>query len=266
MRGTITWGVVSVLLLAASCSSGASTQTAQSPQTSQPAQTSPPVQTTPTPSTTATTSDYHPVIDPKKFTSHVTNSYFPLKPGNTLIYDGTRDGKPTHTEMAVTRQTRTIMGITCVVIRDVVTSNGALVEKTTDWYAQAADGAVWYFGEATAEYVNGQISNTHGSWEGGVDGAQPGIIMEAAPKAGDVYKQEFRPGIAEDTARVLKTDGTLKVGGKTYPKLVVTEDTNPLAPDKRDQKNYAPGIGLLHTIRESTGHHEVMAYTTTRTG
>jgi hypothetical protein len=50
------------------------------------------------------------------------------------------------------------MGVSTVVVRDVVTSNGALVEKTTDWYAQQRNGDVWYFGEATAEYENGKIA------------------------------------------------------------------------------------------------------------
>jgi hypothetical protein len=166
--------------------------------------------------------------------------------------------------MKVTTETRVIMGVKCVVVRDDVTSNGALVEKTTDWYAQASDGSVWYFGEATAEYVNGAVSSTQGSWEAGVDGAQPGIIMEAAPRTGDNYRQEYRPGIAEDMAKVIKTNSTTKVGGVTYKNVVVTEDTNPLAPDKQDEKQYAPGVGLIYTVRVSTGHREVSSYTTTR--
>lgn len=257
MRTTVSaLGLLSTAALVAACGSSGG----------KPAATSPTTNPTTTPSSAATVANYRPQIDPGKFTTSITNPYFPLKPGHTLVYDGTRDGKPQHTEMQVTSETRMIMGVKCVVIRDVVTSSGALVEKTTDWYAQATNGAVWYFGEATAEYVNGAVSNTNGSWEGGVDGAQPGIIMEAAPKAGDVYKQEFRPAIAEDRAKILKTNGTLKIGGKTYTKLVVTEDTNPLAPDKRDEKMYAPGIGLLHTVRDRTGHHEVSQYTTTRVG
>jgi hypothetical protein len=209
---------------------------------------------------------YHPVIDPARFSARITNPYFPLRPGTTLVYDGVRDDKPQHTEMTVTHETRMIMGVRCVVVRDDVTSSGALVEKTTDWYAQASDGSVWYFGEATAEYVNGQVSNTQGSWEAGVDGAQPGIIMQARPTVGDSYRQEFRPGIAEDTAKILKTTFSTKVAGVTYHNVVVTEDTNPLAPDKQDEKQYAPGVGLIYTVKVSTGHKEVSSYTTKRVG
>lgn len=256
MRKLPGWTSLALIAAVTACSSGKpQSQPSHAPQVT-------PSSAAPSASSVA----YHPLIDPMKFSSVVTNPYFPLRPGQTLIYDGIRDGKPQHTEMKVTSETRVIMGVRCVVVRDDVTSNGALVEKTTDWYAQASDGAVWYFGEATAEYVNGAISNTQGSWEGGVDGAQPGIIMEAAPKVGDNYKQEFRPGIAEDTAKILTTSGTAKVRAKTYTRVVATEDTNPLAPDKRDTKQYAPGIGLVYTIKESTGHHEVSSYTGTRVG
>ena len=30
-------------------------------------------------------------------------------------------------------------------------------ELTFDWYAQDAEGNVWYFGEDTAEYNNGEL-------------------------------------------------------------------------------------------------------------
>jgi hypothetical protein len=242
-----------VALGLAGCSGASSGQ--PNPQVPQPV---------PTKAAPSASSTYHPTIEPTKFSSVITNRYFPLRPGTTLIYDGIRDGKPQHTEMKVTAETRVIMGVKCVVVRDDVTSNGALVEKTTDWYAQASDGSVWYFGEATAEYVNGSVSSTQGSWEAGVDGAQPGIIMEADPRTGDSYRQEYRPGIAEDTAKIIKTSFTTKIGGVTYKNVVVTEDTNPLAPDKQDEKQYAPRVGLIYTVRVSTGHREVSSYTTTR--
>ena len=52
------------------------------------------------------------------------------------------------------------------------------LEDTDDWYAQDRDGNVWYFGEATTSFEGGSPS-TKGSWEAGVDGALPGIVMPA---------------------------------------------------------------------------------------
>jgi hypothetical protein len=220
----------------------------------------------PVSSAASTTALYHPSIDPSRFTDRVTNRYFPLKAGTTLVFEGLRDGQPQRTEMAITNETKVVMGVKCLVIRDSNTSNGALVEKTTDWYAQADNGDVWYFGEATAEYTNGAVSSTKGSWEAGVDGAQPGIIMKADPKPGDRYRQEYRPGVAEDMATVSRIEPSVQVTGGTFQNAVVTEDRNPLDPDKLDTKKYAAGVGLVHTVRERTGHHEEAAYVKTIAG
>ena len=210
-----------------------------------------------------TTAYYHPTIDPSQFSPSVTNKYFPLTPGTTLVYDGARDGEPQHTEATVTAETKTIMGVHCVVVRDVVTRNGVLAEKTTDWYAQAANGDVWYFGEATAEYAQGSIKSTKGSWEAGVDSAQPGIILKGTPRVGDSYRQEYRPGEAEDVAKVLRIDPSVQVPGGTFGDVVVTEDSDPLNPDKIDEKRYASGVGLVYTRRDRAGHHEDSSYVKT---
>ncbi len=163
----------------------------------------------------------------------------------------------------MTTETKVIQGVTCVIVRDTVTSNGALVELTVDWYAQAANGDVWYFGEDTKEYTNGAVSSTHGSWEAGVDNAQPGVVMEANPKVGDFYHQEFRPGEAEDMAKVLQLDATKQVPGGSFTNVLVTEDSDPLNPDKTDEKSYASGVGLVYSKRIRTGHNEEMFYTKT---
>ena len=62
-----------------------------------------------------------------------------------------------------------------------------LIEETFDWYAQDKEGNVWYMGEDSKEYENGKVVSTEGSWEVGVDGAKPGIMMEANPQVGHSY-------------------------------------------------------------------------------
>ena len=84
--------------------------------------------------------------------------------------------------MIVTSDTKLILGVPCTVVHDVVKVNGKITEDTYDWYAQDKHGNVWYFGEDTKSYDNGHVS-TEGSWEAGVDGAKPGIIMFANPDA-----------------------------------------------------------------------------------
>jgi len=226
-----------------------------SPGAAQPPTTAP---TSVAPSTT-TAAPYNPTVNAADFGPRIDHPYFPLTPGTVRVFEGTRDGKPMRTEYTVTHRTRQVMGVKCVVVEDVVTSNGALVEKTEDWFAQKRDGSVWYFGENTAEYVNGVVSSTHGTWEAGVDGAVPGVIMRAHPRVGNAYYQEFRPGEAEDRAKILTLDSAVKVPAGSYTKVITTEDSDPLNPDKTDKKWYAPGVGVVHSVRIGSAHHESMS-------
>jgi hypothetical protein len=204
---------------------------------------------------------YAPEIDPKNFTDQITNQYFPLEPGTTFIYEGTRDGQPRRDEMMVTKDTKMIMGVRCIVVRDIATTPTELVEKTADWYAQDTDGNVWYFGEDTAEYKNGAVTSTAGTWMAGVDGALPGIIMKASPKVGEGYRQEYRPGVAEDFAKVVQVDATMDTPAGKYDGVLVTEDIDLLDKAKLENKYYAPGVGFVATDGMINGHHEVRKLT-----
>jgi len=106
-------------------------------------------------------------------------------------------------EVTVTDKTKQILGITATVVHDVVTEGGAVVEDTFDWYAQDADGSIWYLGEDTAEFEGGEIVTREGSFEAGVDGALPGILIPADPEPGMKYRQEYYAGEAEDNGEIL---------------------------------------------------------------
>lgn len=188
---------------------------------------------------------YGPAIDAARFSSRVDNRYFPLAPGTRWVLAGVGDAEGEVDTMEVLDETRTVMGVECVVVSDVVSVDGDPVEITRDWYAQDADGNVWYFGEETAEYENGEIVSTAGSWEAGVDGAQPGIIMPADPQLGVIYRQEFYVGEAEDVAMVVELGATAETPFETFDDVLVTEDWTPLEPEVRERKSYAPGIGLV---------------------
>jgi hypothetical protein len=174
------------------------------------------------------------------------------------VYSGLKDGVRQIHNTTVTRKTRVVMGVKTVVIEDVVTENGKLAEKASDWYVQDKKGNVWYFGEATADYSpTGVVTSTKGSWEAGVDGAKPGIVMQADPKVGPEYYQEFRPGIAEDKGKVLSLGKTLTIGKKTYTNVIQTLDRNPLDTSIVSNKWYAKGVGLIQTKRTGSSHKEL---------
>jgi hypothetical protein len=187
-----------------------------------------------------------PAINPDNFVRRVTNPFFPLRPGTTFIYEGTTDGIATSNQTYVTHDKKTILGVTTTVVHDQAFEAGVLVEDTFDWYAQDVDGNVWYFGEDTKELdPSGNVISTEGSWEAGVDGAQPGITMEAHPQEGDRYYQEFAPGVAEDQAQVLSLDESVCVRYGCFNNVLLTKEWTQLEPGVVENKYYAAGVGFI---------------------
>ncbi len=193
----------------------------------------------------ASTPDYHPVLDPANFVPAVTNPYYPLPVGRTLVYEGIKNGQTQVDTVVVTGQTKVILGITATVVSDVATHDGNLLEKTFDWYAQDKQGNVWYLGEDTTAFLANGKTDTSGSWQAGVHGAEPGVIMEANPQIPDAYRQELLVGQAEDTAWVVEVGGTITVPyGKLRNTLTTLEATR-IEPGAYDRKVYAAGIGIV---------------------
>jgi hypothetical protein len=202
----------------------------------------------PAPSRSAT--GYNPVLDPASFVSTVDNPYFPLPPGTTYVFEGIRDGKGQRDAFAVTSETKVVMGITSVVVRDTATriADGRLIEKTDDWFAQDKDGNVWYMGEDTKLYdPTGKVKSTEGSWEAGVDGALPGIVMPGNPQTPSTYRQEFYPGHAQDMAWIVDLSQSVKVPYKSFDHVLETLEWSPLEPDVIEKKYYVSGIGLVYS-------------------
>jgi hypothetical protein len=166
-------------------------------------------------------------------------------PGTTLVYRGLSDGEREVVTIEVTGATKEILGVTCVVVKDTVEIAGEIHELTFDWYAQDVDGNVWYMGEDSKEYEDGKVSSTEGSWEAGVDGALPGVIMPATPEVGLAYTQEHYAGEAEDKGRVVALGRTVRVPYGSFDDVLVTEDWTPLEPRFLEHKHYAPGIGVV---------------------
>jgi hypothetical protein len=190
---------------------------------------------------------YTPTITPSDFSQVIDNPYMPFKPGTTYIYDGTKDGEKQRDDVTVTSDTKVILGVTCVVVLDQVTANGDVIEKTFDWYAQDNAGNVWYFGEDSTSYEDGKASK-EGSWEAGVDGAWPGIVMPAQPKIGDIYRQEYQRGVAEDMAEIIAVTGSATVPYGAFDNILVTKEWTPLEPGIEEEMTYAPGIGNISAV------------------
>jgi hypothetical protein len=200
-------------------------------------------------------------LDPADFSVEIDNAYWPMQPGSRWVYRETdADGTEQQVVVTVTDDTRTVMGIEARVVRDVVTEDGELVEDTFDWYAQDDDGNVWYLGEETKEYEDGEVTTTAGSWEAGADGALPGIIVPADPEVGMRYRQEYYAGEAEDSAEVLSISELAEVPYGTFDDVLLTKDFTPLDPEILEYKLYARGVGpvLVLGISGGSGREELV--------
>jgi hypothetical protein len=203
-------------------------------------------------------------LDPADFTSEIDNPWMPFAVGAKWVYRETDgEGGEQNVEVTVLDETREIMGIEARVVHDVVTEDGELVEDTFDWYAQDSDGNVWYLGEDTTEFEDGKVATTAGSWEAGVDGAQPGILVPTEPEDGMTYRQEYYAGEAEDMAGVLSTDEKVEVPLGSYDGVLLTKEWTALEPDILEHKFYANGVGvvLALTISGGSDREELVSYT-----
>ncbi len=204
-------------------------------------------------------------LDPADFTTEIDNPYFPLAVGSRWVVRVTdTKGLEQREVITVTDQTKRIAdGVEARVVHDVVSEDGEPVEVTDDWYAQDSDGNVWYFGEDTAEYENGKVSDRSGSFEAGVNGADAGIAMLAQPEVGQTYREEYYKGHAEDRSRVLALDQQAQVPFGHFADILLTEDYSPIEPNVLELKFYAKGIGqvLAQTVSGGSEREELISYT-----
>jgi hypothetical protein len=216
----------------------------------------------PSPPTWVLHGTYVPTIKPADFVATVDNRYFPLKPGTAFHYRGVRDGTAQTDDMLVTSQIKVVLGVKCTVVRDTVSEHGKPLERTFDWYAQDKHGNVWYMGEDSLELKNGRFVKASDSWQAGVDGAQPGIIMPGNPRVGDVYRQEYYPPDALDQAKVLATTARVRVPSGSFSRALRTIEWSPVEP-QLEEKYYVAGLGEVKEEVVQGGHErfELIAMT-----
>jgi len=211
-----------------------------------------------------------PQFDPASFGTPVDNTYLPMAIGDTYRYEAEEEDGTIINEVTNTGAPKVILGVTCMVIYDVewldVEGVGlVMLEETDDWYAWDNDGNVWYFGEDTVEYEydddwNLIDTSTEGSWEAGVDGAEPGILMLADPRPGVSYRQEYYEGEAEDMGKVLTLNAKVSIEFGEFEDCLKTKEWTALEPGEIEHKYYAPDIGLIYIeeLKGKTVHVELV--------
>ncbi len=203
---------------------------------------------------------YQPDVSPSRFPNptNITNPYYPVGNGQKYIYEGQSPDGLEHIEEQRLNITRVVNGITCVVVNFKAFIDGKLVEEADDWYAQDVDGNVWYFGEDVNNYnPDGTIKDHGGSWEAGIDGAKPGLLMPANPVLGMSYREEYYFNEAEDEAEITGVNLTVTVPYGTFTNCIRTHNFTELEPDLNEEKFYASGIGFIKEI-DLTDNFEIV--------
>lgn len=187
---------------------------------------------------------FKPPFDAGNFVAHVANKYFTLEPGTKFTFvKKTRNGTE-RSEVVVLKEKKAIMGVSTTVVWDRVWLNDKLLEDTRDWYAQDRDGNVWYFGESVANYKDGKLVDYAGTWEAGVDGAKPGIIMPAIPKVGLTYQQEYAKGKAEDMGTIMALGQQISVPQGVLDDCVQVRDWSRIERTANEYKYFCPAVGF----------------------
>jgi hypothetical protein len=187
------------------------------------------------------------VCDPSQggFSLNINNPYFPLVPGSRLVLDGDDNGTALHLEITVLDSTVDVAGVTTRILEERETEGGELVEVSRNFFVQASDGSVCYYGEDVDIYQGGVIVAHSGQWRAGEAGARPGIMMPASPAPGMTFRQEIAPGVAEDRAEIRAVGETVTVPAGTFVATVRFLETTPLEPGSTTVKVFAEGVGLI---------------------
>jgi hypothetical protein len=202
---------------------------------------------------------YAPNVMPGALSAEITNPLSPAPVGAKWTYEAVTDEGLERIEISVEAATQQVWGVAARVVRDTAYRDDVMIEDTWDWFGQDGDGNIWYLGEDTSEYENGAVVSTLGSWEAGVRGALPGVVMLASPQVGDVYRQEYLTGEAEDYALVVSMDSRVSVRAGTFTNCLKTRDLSAIDPELDEFKYYCPNVGLT-LVEEDEVREELVSY------
>ena len=191
--------------------------------------------------------------------STIDNPFFPFQPGGRKVFAGGDHGTKTAAVDLYLTETKVFdwngTPVECRILRETAFEDGELVESSDNYFAQADDGTVYYFGEVVDNYVDGVIDNHGGSWlVGGPtlpsdppetgNAPDPAVFMPADPQVGDVFKPEDLFPIVDETAEVVAADLDVIVPAGKYDGAISIQESSRLA-EGTELKWYAPGVGVV---------------------
>jgi len=193
----------------------------------------------------------------------ITNSYSPFVIGRTKVFEIRRGNVDAGVVDSYLPDVRVFdwsgTPVACRTLQEMEVEDGEVVEISRNYFAQADDGSVYYFGETVDIYEDGVIVSNDGSWLVGgpaagdpVDTAaavDPGLFMPAHPEAGDVFKPEDLFPVVDESDEILKVEKTVVVPFGQFVDCLKIEESSLLS-DGTEVKWYAPEIGVIRGKEE----------------
>lgn len=204
------------------------------------------------------------------FTTVSTNPYWPMGVGYQLVLTAEEDGETHINQVTSLNVSVVIAGVTTRVVEEREFVDDELSEVTWNYFAQASDGTICYFGEDVDIYEEGGISH-EGAWCAATPGNAPGIFMPADPKPGMKFQIEVAPGIAEDEGKIVGI-GPIEVPLGRFEETIRLREFNALESAK-DYKIHAAGTGIivdgtqeLQNVNQTAGVPELPTLTVQQCG
>ncbi len=197
----------------------------------------------------------------------IDNRYMPFREHRIRLYEQVSGDGDLHVIDIFRSDTRTFSWngdeVACRVLEEWEVADGAIVEISWNFFAQADDGSVWYFGEVVDKYEDGEVVGHDGSWLVGgpvgddpaetVSAVTPTVFMPANPEVGDRWKAEDLPAAGiEEFDLVQRILRRLATPYGTFRRVLQVEERTPDV----GTKWYAPHVGF---VRQSSSDGEVVA-------
>lgn len=185
-------------------------------------------------------------LDKCTFSTTGRNDFFILEPGYQLTLEH-KDGDETEQlVITVLNETEKVGNIETRVVEERETEDGEIKEVSRNYFAFCNETrSIFYFGEQTTKYKDGQPGIANDSWRADGADCRPGLAMPGLVLLGSRYYQEWDPKAAMDRAEIVALDVTLATPAGRFEHCLKVQESNPLEGDEEEYKLYAPGIGLI---------------------
>ena len=206
----------------------------------------------------------------------IKNTYAPIVPGRLKIMAIKLDSEIIKVDVEIhLQETRTFEwkgnSVPCRIVRTLDFEGGRFSGESYQFFAEANDGSVYFFGEIVTTFLQNGMVLHNGSWL--VGGAtlssdpeftdwreHPTLFMPGNPEIGDIFIREDIPSVMNEINEVLRIGESLSTLGGFYEDTLVIRESSDIFPEVEETKWYAPGIGVVK-VHDGDEIGEILAST-----